>query len=158
MKRLFMSLAAVGAALSISSAMAAGPQQEVVSSASLKTVPVTAKNFTGSATATVLWRGQDPMVSYGGIVTFAPGARTYWHTHPQGQVLYILSGEGYTQQEGGPRIAVRVGDVVICPPGVKHWHGAAPNNAMSHLAVGERVPGQQVQWFSAVTAEQYQGE
>ena len=98
------------------------------------------------------------MVSYGGIVTFAPGARTHWHTHPQGQVLYILSGEGYTQQEGGARITVKAGDVVICPPGVKHWHGAAPHSAMSHLAVGEQVSGQQVQWFGAVTAEQYQGE
>ena len=92
----------------------------------------------------------------GAIVTFEPGARTNWHTHPAGQTLVVLSGVGWTQCEGGPRTEIRAGDVVWCPCRKRHWHGASITTAMSHLAIAEMVDGKLVDWMEPVTDDQYQ--
>lgn len=92
----------------------------------------------------------------GAIVTFEPGARTNWHTHPAGQTLVVLSGVGWTQCEGGPRTEIRAGDVVWCPCRKRHWHGASVTTAMSHLAIAEMVDGKVVDWMEPVTDDQYQ--
>jgi quercetin dioxygenase-like cupin family protein len=88
-------------------------------------------------------------------VTFEPGSRSAWHTHPAGQRLVVKSGVGLTQEWGKPTQAIRPGDVVWCPPGVKHWHGASPTTAMTHLAVTGTEDGKNVTWMEKVTDEQY---
>lgn len=88
-------------------------------------------------------------------VTFEPGARTAWHTHPLGQTLIVTSGVGWTQCEGEPIVEIRAGDVVWCPPGHRHWHGASPTTAMTHIAVQEAQDGKMVEWMAHVTDEQY---
>ncbi|WP_438274471.1 (R)-mandelonitrile lyase [Nitrobacter sp.] len=91
-------------------------------------------------------------------VAFDPGARTAWHTHPLGQTLYVVSGIGLVQTEGEPIREIRVGDTVWIPPGEKHWHGAAPNTAMTHIAVHEALDGSAVTWMEHVTDAQYTGK
>ena len=91
----------------------------------------------------------------GAIVTFEPGARTHWHTHPAGQSLVVLSGVGWTQCEGGPRTEIRAGDVVWCPCQKRHWHGASLSTAMSHVAITEMIDGKNVEWMEPVTDAQY---
>jgi len=88
-------------------------------------------------------------------VTFEPGARSAWHTHPLGQTLIVTSGCGWTQCEGEPIVEIRAGDVVWCPPGHKHWHGATPTIAMTHIAITEALDGRAVDWLDKVTDEQY---
>lgn len=112
-------------------------------------------NFTGYVRVDPVFQAQAPARAYGSYVTFEPGARTNWHTHPLGQTLIVTFGTGLTQEWGGPVQVIRQGDVVICPPGVKHWHGAAPDAAMTHLAIGEHVEGKSVEWMEQVTDEQY---
>jgi quercetin dioxygenase-like cupin family protein len=97
----------------------------------------------------------DPVRFNGGSVTFEPGARTAWHTHPLGQTLIITSGLGWVQTEGGPIEEIRPGDVVWFPPGEKHWHGATPTTAMTHIAVQESLNGKNVDWLEKVSDEQY---
>lgn len=92
----------------------------------------------------------------GAIVTFEPGARTVWHSHPGGQTLVVLSGVGWTQCEGSPRTEIRAGDVIWCPCSQRHWHGASLTTAMSHLAVTEMVDGRNIDLMEPVTDEQYQ--
>jgi quercetin dioxygenase-like cupin family protein len=92
-----------------------------------------------------------------GLVTFEPGARTAWHTHPLGQTLIVTAGCGRAQREGGPIEEIRPGDVVWFPAGEKHWHGAAPTTAMSHYAIQEALDGKPVDWMEKVTDEQYGG-
>jgi quercetin dioxygenase-like cupin family protein len=89
-------------------------------------------------------------------VTFDPGARTAWHTHPLGQTLIVTSGCGWTQCEGEPIVEIRAGDVIWCPPGHKHWHGATMTTSMTHIAVQEALNGKNVEWLYKVTDEQYQ--
>ena len=89
------------------------------------------------------------------LVTFEPGARTAWHTHPLGQTLVVTAGCGWVQREGGPVEEIRPGDVVWFPPGEKHWHGATPTTAMSHIAIQERLNGSPVDWMEQVSDEQY---
>ena len=88
-------------------------------------------------------------------MTFAPGARSAWHTHPFGQILIVTEGEGWIQQWGGPIQEIRKGDVIWIPPGVKHWHGAAPTTSMTHIAIQEQLNGKAVDWLEKVTVEQY---
>jgi quercetin dioxygenase-like cupin family protein len=98
----------------------------------------------------------DPARATGALVTFEPGARSAWHTHPLGQTLIVTAGLGWTQCWGGPVEEIRPGDVISCPPGVKHWHGATPGTAMSHIAIQERdASGKVVDWMEKVTDEQY---
>jgi quercetin dioxygenase-like cupin family protein len=92
------------------------------------------------------------------VVTFEPGARTAWHTHPLGQTLLVLSGLGLAQRWGGPVEEIRPGDTVLIPPGEKHWHGAAPDVAMTHLAMHEALDGAHVAWLEQVSDAQYRGE
>ena len=98
-----------------------------------------------------------PARAAGASVTFEPGARTAWHTHPLGQTLIVTSGVGRAQRWGGPVEEIRPGDVVWFSPGEKHWHGAAPTTAMTHIAIQERLDGKPVDWLEHVTAEQYEG-
>jgi quercetin dioxygenase-like cupin family protein len=102
-----------------------------------------------------LFSPPDPARVAGGLVTFEPGARTAWHTHPIGQTLIVTTGLGWAQREGGPVEEIRPGDVVSFAPGEKHWHGATPTTAMSHIAIQEKLNGSPVDWMEHVTDEQY---
>ena len=114
-----------------------------------------AKFFTGSVKVEQLFPVNAPSRVSGGMVTFAPGARSAWHTHPFGQVLIITAGTGRVQMEGGPIQVVHAGDVVIIPAHVKHWHGAAPDSSMSHIAIQDNLDGNAVDWLELVTDQQY---
>ena len=114
-----------------------------------------AANFTGSAVVDPLYAPNEYTTSSGGLVTFEPGARSAWHTHPAGQTLIVTSGTGWVQEEGGPKIEIKPGDVIWTPPGVKHWHGATAANGMSHIAITNVVDGRNVDWLEHVTDEQY---
>ena len=111
--------------------------------------------FTGKVHVEPLFKASAPGRVQGAIVTFDPGARSAWHTHPLGQTLIVTAGRGYVQSWGGPVEAIHVGDVVSCPPGEKHWHGAAPGSAMTHIAIAEELNGQVVDWMEKVSDEQY---
>lgn len=115
------------------------------------------KFFTGTAKVEQLFPANAPSRVSAGIVTFAPGARSAWHTHPLGQVLIITAGTGRVQMDGGPIQVVHAGDVVIIPAHVKHWHGAAPDSSMSHIAIQDNLDGNAVDWLEPVTAQQYNG-
>lgn len=111
--------------------------------------------FTGTVGIDPLFSPPDPARVAGALVTFEPGARTAWHTHPLGQTLIVMSGLGWVQREGGSIEDIRPGDVVWFAPGEKHWHGATPTTAMSHIAVQEKLNGSPVTWMEHVTDEQY---
>ncbi|ONG58972.1 cupin [Pseudoroseomonas deserti] len=113
--------------------------------------------FTGRVRIDPLFQAADPARGAGALVTFEPGARTAWHTHPLGQTLIVTAGLGRVQREGGPVEEIRAGDVVWFPPGEKHWHGAGPATAMSHIAIQERLDGRAVDWLEHVTDAQYGG-
>lgn len=113
--------------------------------------------FTGSVRIDPLFAAEAPGRVAGAAVTFEPGARTAWHTHPAGQTLIVTAGLGRVQQEGGPVQEIRPGDVVWFPAGVKHWHGAAPDVAMTHIAIHESIDGSAVTWMEQVTDAQYAG-
>jgi quercetin dioxygenase-like cupin family protein len=98
-----------------------------------------------------------PSRTTGASVTFEPGARTAWHTHPLGQTLIVTAGCGRVQREGGPIEGIRPGDVVWFPPGEKHWHGASPTTSMTHIAIQEELDGTAAEWFEQVSEEQYDG-
>jgi quercetin dioxygenase-like cupin family protein len=113
--------------------------------------------FTGAVRLQPLFQRNSPARVAGASVTFEPGARTAWHTHPLGQTLIVTAGCGRAQRWGGPIEEIRPGDVVWFPPGEKHWHGAAPTTAMTHLAIQEQLDGSAVTWLEQVTDEQYRG-
>jgi quercetin dioxygenase-like cupin family protein len=113
--------------------------------------------FTGSVRIDPLFASSAPARAAGAAVTFEPGARTAWHTHPLGQTLIVLFGSGLAQREGGPIEELRPGDVVWFAPGEKHWHGAAPETAMQHIAIQEALDGKIVDWLEHVTDEEYRG-
>ena len=115
-----------------------------------------AECFTGTVRIDPLFQPPEPARALGVSVTFEPGARTAWHTHPLGQTLIVTFGCGLVQSRGGPIKKIRPGDVVWCPPGEKHWHGAAATTAMTHIAIVERLDGKAVDWMEKVTDEQYQ--
>jgi quercetin dioxygenase-like cupin family protein len=111
--------------------------------------------FTGTVRVDPLFGPPDPARVAGALVTFEPGARTAWHTHPLGQTLIVTTGLGWVQRVGGPIEEIRPGDVVWFEPGEKHWHGATPTTAMSHIAIQEKLNGSPVDWMEQVTNEQY---
>ena len=111
--------------------------------------------FTGAVRIDPLIHAPDPARLQGACVTFEPGARTAWHTHPLGQTLVVTSGMGRAQRDGGPIEEIRPGDVVWFAPGEKHWHGASPTTAMTHIALQERLDGKVVDWMEQVSDEQY---
>src|SRR5205823_2147181 len=114
--------------------------------------------FTGTVRIDPLFEAPDPARVRGASVTFEPGARTAWHTHPLGQTLIVTSGLGWAQREGGPIEEIRPGDVVWFAPNEKHWHGATLTTAMTHIAIQEALNGKVVDWMEHVTAEQYRGK
>ena len=114
-----------------------------------------AEYFTGSVIVDPLYDANENRQSTGGLVTFAPGARSAWHTHPAGQILIVTSGTGWVQEEGGEKREIKPGDVIWTPPGVKHWHGATATTSMSHLAITNMVDDVNVDWMEHVTDQEY---
>jgi quercetin dioxygenase-like cupin family protein len=114
-----------------------------------------AENFTGSVRVDSRFKGTGLARISGGTVTFEPGARTAWHTHPLGQTLIVTHGVGLVQHWDGDVQEIRPGDTVWIPPGVKHWHGAAPTSGMTHIAISEQLDGKSVDWLEKVSDEQY---
>ena len=111
--------------------------------------------FTGTVRIDPLFQASAPARTFGGSVTFEPGARTAWHTHPLGQTLIVTVGCGWVQREGGPIEEIHPGDVVWFAPGEKHWHGATPTTAMTHIAIHEALDGKLVDWMDKVSDDQY---
>ena len=128
---------------------------EIKRSGSQPSAQGSADYFTGTVRIDPLFQTPEPGRSFGASVTFEPGARSAWHTHPLGQTLIVTSGCGLVQCWGGPVRKIRPGDVVSCPPGEKHWHGATANTAMTHIALVELLDGKGVDWLEKVTDEQY---
>ena len=116
-----------------------------------------AEYFTGNVRIDSPFKTTAPARVGGATVTFEPGARTAWHTHPLGQTLIVVSGHGRAQRDGGPIEDIRPGDIVWFEPGEKHWHGASPTTAMTHIAIAEALDGKVVDWLEHVSDEQYQG-
>lgn len=114
--------------------------------------------FTGTVRIDPLFQAPNPARAVGAKVTFEPGARTAWHTHPLGQTLIVIDGFGLVQREGGPIEQIRPGDIVWFAAGEKHWHGASPATAMTHIAIQESLDGKAVDWMEHVTDEQYCGK
>ena len=111
--------------------------------------------FTGTVRVDPLFKAPDPARVVGALVTFEPGARTAWHTHPLGQTLLVTSGCGWARRWGGPVEEIRPGDVIWFPPGEKHWHGATATTVMTHIAIQEQLDGKTVDWLEQVSDEQY---
>jgi quercetin dioxygenase-like cupin family protein len=133
-----------------------GAQQiEVTSAASRPTTRGPAETITGAVFIDPLFPARDGSRGTGSHVTFAPGARSAWHSHPAGQVLIVTSGVGWVQQWNGEKREIKAGDVVWTPPGVKHWHGATSTTSMRHLAIQEMVDGKAVDWMEQVSDQQY---
>jgi quercetin dioxygenase-like cupin family protein len=143
------------ALLLVASLPAQAQKMEVSPNGSRPTSGAPAEYFTGSVLLEPLFGAKDSMSSTGGLVTFSPGARSAWHTHPAGQLLIVTSGTGWVQEEGGPKREIKPGDVIWTPAGVKHWHGATTTNVMSHIAITNMVDGKNVEWLEKVSDEQY---
>lgn len=150
--------AAAALALSLGLSTAYASEQEPITVTRVGSQPTSAgpaQNFTGSVFVDSRFQATAPARVGGGVVTFAPGARTAWHTHPLGQTLFVTSGVGRVQKWCEPVQEIRPGDVVWIPPGVKHWHGASPTVGMSHIAISESLNGKSVDWMEKVSNEQY---
>jgi quercetin dioxygenase-like cupin family protein len=150
-----LAAATAGAAAQTPSSARSTGTMEIKRSGSQPSRKGPAEYFTGAVRVDPLFQAGDPARVSGGQVTFEPGARTAWHTHPLGQTLLISSGLGWVQQEGSPIEEVRPGDVVWFPAGLKHWHGATPTTAMTHIAITESQDGKNVDWMEKVSDEQY---
>jgi quercetin dioxygenase-like cupin family protein len=150
-----MALAAVSLIASQAAAQERTQKMEITRKADLKTVEGPSEFFTGRVTITGQFQREAPSRVGGAIVHFEPGARTAWHSHPLGQTLIVTEGVGWTQIDGGPRLEFHAGDVIWCPPEHKHWHGATPREAMTHIAIQESQNGSPVTWMEHVTDEEY---
>ncbi|MAK91127.1 MAG: hypothetical protein CMI13_07840 [Oleibacter sp.] len=117
-----------------------------------------ADKFTGDAKVEMLFGNKEPFMVNGGKVRFMPGARSNWHTHPAGQVLIVTDGQGWVQEEGKPKHVMNPGDVIWCPPGVKHWHGGTDKTSVTHMAIQQFKDKKNVEWLEPVTDEQYLGK
>ena len=124
---------------------------EITRNGSQPSVKGPADYFTGTVRLDMLFQRTGTSRVGGGIVTFEPGARSAWHTHP----LIVTAGKGWTQCDGGPIVEINAGDIIWCPPGHKHWHGATPTTAMTHIAIQEALDGKAVEWLEKVTDEEY---
>jgi quercetin dioxygenase-like cupin family protein len=133
----------------------AKPSQTVTRAGAQPSTTGPAEYFTGSVRVEPLFAANESAPYSGAHVTFEPGARSNWHTHPTGQRLIVTHGVGRTQEWGGQIVEVRAGDHVWCPPGVKHWHGASPTAPMTHIALTGTRDGKNVEWLEKVTDEQY---
>lgn len=134
---------------------AGGESVEIRRNGSRPSAKGAADYFTGAVRVDPLFQAIVPARTNGGSVTFEPGARSAWHTHPLGQILVVTAGVGRVQRWGEPMQEIRPGDVVWIPPGVKHWHGASPTTSMTHIAIQEHVDGKTVDWLEKVSDEQY---
>jgi quercetin dioxygenase-like cupin family protein len=157
MKRLatFACALALAAPVLAQSQPAEAPDMTIARAGSQASSKGPAQSFTGSVRVDPLFPQRAPMAASGALVTFEPGARSAWHTHPAGQVLIVTAGVGRVQRWGGKVEEIRPGDVVWTPPGVKHWHGAAPTTALTHIAINDTVNGKNVEWMEKVSDEQY---
>ena len=149
-----IAIVALGA-VAASSAVQQDRTVVVTKAGSQPSVAGNADNFTGTVRVDSRFQQADPARVGGAIVTFQPGARTAWHSHPLGQTLIVTAGSGLVQHWGGPIQQIEVGDTVWIPPGVKHWHGAGPATSMAHVAISEALDGRSVTWMEQVTDEQY---
>jgi len=131
---------------------------DITRQADMTTIDGPAEWFTGRVTISGQFQREVPSRVGGAVVRFEPGARTAWHVHPLGQTLIVTEGVGWTQIEGGPKLEFHAGDVLWCPPEHKHWHGATPHEAMTHIAIQESLNGSPVTWMEHVTDEQYLAE
>lgn len=130
-------------------------EQTIIRKGTRPAVSGPADRFTGNVRVEPLFAADREIPASAAYVTFEPGARSAWHVHPAGQRLVVVAGAGLTQEWGKAVQEIHPGDVVVCPAGVKHWHGAAPDSPMTHLAVGGGSEGKPVQWMEAVTDDQY---
>lgn len=151
----FFGIALSFALLASASADTKTPRMEIARAGSQPSKKGAAENFTGTAVITPLFQSNDRLRASAGSVTFEPGARSRWHTHPAGQILIVTSGVGWVQEWGGQKQEIRPGDVIWTPPGVKHWHGATTASRMTHTAIQEAVDGKAVEWLEPVSDEQY---
>ncbi|WP_313455854.1 carboxymuconolactone decarboxylase family protein [Stenotrophomonas sp.] len=150
--------ALLGAALSMAAPFAGAaetPSQQITRAGTQATTIGPAANFTGKVQVDPLFPADAEVAASSAYVTFEPGARSAWHTHPAGQRLVVTSGVGLTQEWGKPAQQIQAGDVVVCPAGVKHWHGAAPHSAMTHLTVTGVADGKAVTWMEQVSETEY---
>ena len=152
---LLFAVAFQGAAANAAEPTASESLQQIAAAGSQPSVVGPSSYFTARVRIDPVWPVDQNINASGALVTFEPGARSAWHTHPQGQRLVVTSGVGLTQQWGKPIQVIKPGDVVWCPPGVKHWHGAAPSTAMTHLAVTGTAGDKNVEWMEKVSDEQY---
>lgn len=133
------------------------PEQTIIHSETHNRFKGASDYFTGDVEIEMLFQPTAELPASGAYVTFQRGARTAWHTHPAGQTLLVVSGKGLTQEWGKPVVVIEAGDVVRCPAGIKHWHGAAPGSTMTHLAITGDVNGKNVEWLEKVSDRQYAG-
>jgi len=162
MRKQVSKIAVCAALVQTAAAQAADPQatsatqgQRITQAGEQASIPGPDQYFTGRVRIDPVWPADKDINASGSLVTFEPGARSAWHTHPAGQRLVVTSGVGLTQEWGKPVQVIRPGDVIHCPPGVKHWHGAAQGTAMIHLAVTPSLDGKNVNWMEKVSDEQY---
>jgi len=149
-----VTLVLLGAA-AVVAATAGKPQLTVMRVGSRALIEGPAANFTGKATIDRQVRPDASQRTMGSLVSFEPGARTAWHTHPLGQTLIVTSGCGWVQVEGGKKEEIRPGDVIWTPANVRHWHGAQPDSTLAHYAIAESLNGSAAQWMEKVTDETY---
>ncbi len=145
------------AAALLASASAEAQSVTITRNGSRGVRPGPTETFTGTVRVEMLFEALDPSHASGGYVSFEPGARTAWHSHPRGQILIVTAGTGRVQRWGDPIEEIRSGDVVRIPAGQKHWHGASPHASMTHLAITEHRDGTAVQWMEKVNDDQYNG-
>jgi quercetin dioxygenase-like cupin family protein len=148
-------IAAAVSVVSIASTPAIADSIEIRHSSEVQIVTGKPENFTGNAGVRAMLPPNEFTHASVGLVDFAPGARTTWHSHPAGQMLIVTSGTGWIQEEGKPRRVIEAGDVVWIPVGVKHWHGATDRTAMSHIALTYMKGDKNVDWLEPVSEEQY---
>lgn len=128
---------------------------EIIRNGSQPSVKGSADHFTGNVRIDSMFQRSGTARVAGAIVTFEPGARSAWHTHPLGQILIVTAGRGWTQCEGEAVVEINAGDIIWCPPGHRHWHGATPTTAMTHIAIQEALDGKVVEWMEKVSDEEY---
>jgi quercetin dioxygenase-like cupin family protein len=151
----FSALIAALPAIAQTQATAPAPEMRITRAGTQPPSKGPAQNFTGAVRVDPLFGANAPSRTSGAYVTFEPGARSAWHSHPMGQTLVVTAGAGRIQSWGGPVQEIRPGDVIWTPPGVRHWHGAAPGTAMTHMAIQDSADGKVVEWMEQVTDAQY---
>lgn len=155
MIKLATALAALMSITGVATAHEGMTTMNITRKVDLKTVDAPPEYFTGKVTITGQFQRPNPSRVSGGIVHFEPGARSAWHTHPAGQTLIVTEGVGWTQIDGGGKYEFHAGDILWCPADQKHWHGATPNEGMTHIAIQDIIDGKNVVWMEKVTDEQY---